>query len=91
MLIHNVEGDFADFDTVPIPRAQQAEFVDDGKINVDLVTDERKELQSLLAEFSDDFTDLPLRTSAMESKINLTTKDAVKPRHILFLLHLGKF
>ena len=74
------EGDFADFYIVPVPRAQQSEFVDDVKINVDLGTDERKELQSLLAEFSDVFTDLPLRTGAMESKINLTTEDAIKSK-----------
>ena len=74
------EGDFADFDIVPVPRAQQNEFTDDVKINVDLGTDEKKELQSLLAEFSDVFTDLPLRTSAIECKINLTTEDAIKSK-----------
>jgi hypothetical protein len=75
-------SDFVDDfpDIVSVPNAKQTEFVTDVKLGPDLGDADKMAITSLLTNFSDILTNVPLRTNAMDCEIKLTTSDPIKSK-----------
>ena len=61
-------------------QSEQKETYRDVNINPELPDDRKREIQSLLAEFADIFTDVPKVTTLGEHSIDLTSSDPVRTR-----------
>ena len=67
-------------DIVSMPSVEQSEFIKHVKIDPGLSRAQIEEVQELLCNYQDIFTDIPKKTSAFECKINLTTDQPIRSR-----------
>jgi hypothetical protein len=65
---------------IELPRFQAKETVQDVHINPELTSEKRRQLQDLVREYSDVFTDVPGNTILIEHEIKLTSTTPVRSR-----------
>ena len=72
------EGNDAEGDVLSFPETERTETYKDVQINPDLSKSRQEEVQCLLHEFEDIFSDIPGETNLGEHKIELTTSEPIR-------------
>src|SRR5260221_13883249 len=68
------DGAVSDLDLLSLPNSMQKETYRDVKFGDNLTVGQRAEVENLIAEFSDIFSDVPKLTNLVEHDIQLTSE-----------------
>ena len=71
------ETDAESFSQIELPSLKQTESINDVKVNYELTDVQKSDISNVLHEFSNIFTDCPLKTECIEHVIELTSENPV--------------
>ena len=66
------------FSHIELPSLEQTEGIDNVKVNPQLTESQKTDVNNVLQEFSDIFTDVPLITNCIEHEIKLTSEVPIR-------------